>query len=147
VRWEVSFRASPRARELADRHYSRQNIGAAQFAPPGRALVLLAVDGRALWVTSWPFPEYVQHAWAGAWMCSIFRNEGSGRSSELILEAISATRAVFGTPPPMGMVTFIDAGKVRRKRDPGRCFRRAGLTYGRMPEPEMPIGATAEMLL
>jgi hypothetical protein len=26
----------------------------------------------------------------------------------------------------LGMVTFVDTGKVRRKRDPGRCYRRAG---------------------
>lgn len=24
------------------------------------------------------------------------------------------------------MVTFVDASKTKRKRDPGRCFRRAG---------------------
>lgn len=24
------------------------------------------------------------------------------------------------------MVSFVDASKVRRKRDPGRCYRRAG---------------------
>lgn len=26
----------------------------------------------------------------------------------------------------LGMITFVDARKVRRKRDPGRCFRKAG---------------------
>ena len=29
----------------------------------------------------------------------------------------------------MGIVTFVDADKTRRKRDPGRCYRRAGWTH------------------
>lgn len=59
-------------------------------------------------------------------MCSAFRNEGQLLSSHLIRDAVSATRAFFGEPPPLGMVTFVNPGKVRRKRDPGRCFVRAG---------------------
>jgi len=27
------------------------------------------------------------------------------------------------------MVSFVDAGKVRRKRDPGRCYRKAGFNH------------------
>jgi hypothetical protein len=27
------------------------------------------------------------------------------------------------------MVTFVDAEKVRRKRDPGRCYRKAGFRH------------------
>jgi len=94
--------------------------------PPGRKLVLLTAEGNALWGSSWPFAEYVRHAWAGAWLCTIFRNESPHLSSELIREAVAATRAYWGDPPDLGMVTFVDAGKVRHKRDPGRCFLRAG---------------------
>jgi hypothetical protein len=126
VRWCLSYRADPRARVIADRHYNRQHVGAAQFVPPGRCVVLLTDDGKALWVSSWPFAQYVKHAWAGAWMCSCFRNEGAGLSSDLIREAVAATRAVWGEPPPLGFVTFVDAGKVRHKRDPGRCYVKAG---------------------
>lgn len=126
VRWYVSHRFDPWALPLADRHYSRQQPGTPQFVAPGRNLVLLSRDRDALWVTSWPFAEYTKHEWAGAWVCSLFRNESAGLSSELILEAVAATRAHFGDPPALGMVTFVDAGKIRRKRDPGRCFRRAG---------------------
>jgi hypothetical protein len=101
-RWHLSWRADPRARTLADRHYNRQSVGAAQFVPPGRCLVLLTKAADALWITSWPFAAYVQHAWSGAWMCSAFRNESPHRylSSELIREAVAATRAVFAPPPP-----------------------------------------------
>jgi hypothetical protein len=60
-------------------------------------------------------------------VCSAFRNETrTYLSSLLIREAVAATRARFGEPPALGMVTFVDPDKVRRKRDPGRCFLRAG---------------------
>lgn len=111
---------------MADRHYSRQTIGAPQFVPPGRCLVLKTRALDAYWVTSWPFAEYVKHAWAGAWMCSAFRNEGANLSSELIREAVACTRAAYGDAPDLGMVTFVDQSKTRQKRDPGYCFLMAG---------------------
>ncbi len=153
-RWQVSNRADPVGVALADRHYNRQHIGSPQFVPPGRNLCFTLVDGDGVWTTSWPFAEYVKHAWAGAWVNSIFRNESSHLSSELILEAVAATRWTW-EPPELGIVTFVDADKVRRKRDPGRCYRRAGFDHvgytkggllafqllpDSMPEPEMPIG-------
>jgi hypothetical protein len=113
MRWRKSHRADPEARVLADRHYSRQKIGATQFVPPGRCCVFLSDCKRAYWVTSYPFAEYVRHAWAGAWMCTAFRSEGAGVASELIVDAVAATRAHFGEPPPLGMVTFVDRKKVR----------------------------------
>lgn len=156
MRWQESWKADPVARELADRHYSRQSHGHPQFVPPGRALVLRTPEGDAYWVTSWPFAQYTKHEWAGAWICSAFRNESTHLSSELILDAVSATRAHFwrDSVPSQGFVTFVDAGKTRHKRDPGRCFRRAGfrhvgytkdglyalqLTADRMPEPREAI--------
>ena len=47
-------------------------------------------------------------------------------SSGLITQAVSATRHRWPDVPDQGMITFVDAGKVRRKRDPGRCFIKAG---------------------
>lgn len=133
MRWSVSFRNDDAARPLADRHYNRQTIGADGFVPPGRCVVFK--HERALWVTSWPFAEYVKHAWPGAWINSTFRNEGAGLSSDLIREAVAATMHEWPEPPALGMVTFVDASKVRHKRDPGRCyikagFRRVGFTKG-----------------
>lgn len=64
--------------------------------------------GRAFWITSAPLAEWVKHAWAGAWVCSAFRSEGAGTASELIRQAVAATRAHYGAPPALGMVTFID---------------------------------------
>lgn len=129
MRWRLSHRADPSALALADRHYNRQKPGTPQFVPPGRCVVLLTEACDALWISSWPFPEYVKHAWAGAWINSCFRNESPHLSSELILMAISATRDVWPDVPDLGMVTFVDAEKTRRKRDPGRCYRRAGFHH------------------
>ncbi len=99
MRWIATWRSDPGARRLADRHYNRQRVGAREFVPPGRCLVLVTPGYDALWITSWPFAEYVKHAWAGAWTCSAFRNEGSEIASALILDAVAATRAYFGDPP------------------------------------------------
>lgn len=133
MRWCLSHRADPASREIADRHYNRQSIGAIQFVPPGRCLVLRAetATGKALWITSWPFAKYTKHAYAGAWICTAFRNEGAGVASELIGEAIAATRHWFGDPPELGMVTFLNRKhvkpiKVRGEVTYGRTWRLAG---------------------
>lgn len=133
MRWQRTWRADPRAAALADRHYSRKTPGASQFSPPGALLVLITADGAALWVswrTVYPDADWLRDAWC----CSIFRNEAPERylSSELITEAVAATVAAWGPPPAGGTVTTIDARKIRRKRDPGRCFRRAG--FVELPE-------------
>lgn len=159
--WTLSNRFSTRALPLADRHYNRQKPGSPQFVPPGRCVVLVSTCGRAVWTSSFPLAEFTKHEWAGAWINSLFRNEGAGLSSELILAAIAATRAIWGDAPELGMVTFVDAEKVRHKRDPGRCYRRAGfvevgetkvnkllafqLLPARMPPAENPIGYTANL--
>lgn len=155
MNWHISYRVDPRARKIADRHYNRQKIGASQFVSPGRCVVLVTAKG-ALWVTSWPFAEYVKHQWAGAWICSCFRNESQVLSSLLIREAIAATRYIWPDVPELGMVTFVDQTQVRKKRDWGRCYRKAGfvpcgttkgglfalqLTADKMPEPEPPLGS------
>lgn len=157
--WIVSYRADPLARRIADRHYNRQKPGAAQFVPPGRCFVLRTEA--AVWVTSWPFAEYVKHEWAGAWVNSAFRREDGPLASQLIREALAATRWYWPETPvvasavgDVAMVTFVDPSKVKRKRDLGRCYRRAGfveigqtkggllalgIRLSDLPEPEPPI--------
>lgn len=128
MRWRLSHRADPVGAPVADRHYNRQSIGSPQFVPPGRCVVLIAgvPPTSALWVTSWPFAEFTKHAWAGAWINSTFRNEGAGLSSELIREAVAATRHAWPAVPSLGLITFINTEKVRHKRDPGRYYLKAG---------------------
>lgn len=157
--WQLSYSTDPVAREIADRHYNRQKIGSRRFVPPGRCLVLLAVDCSALWVTSWPFAEYVRHAWAGAWVNSCFRNEGDFRSSDMIKDAVAITRWYYGSPHELGMITFINPKMVPPRYGPdgkpfwGYSYRRAKFKHvgytkaglvamqlleARMPEPLMP---------
>ena len=59
-------------------------------------------------------------------VCSAFRNEGDTLSSQLIRQAVAATRWRFPQIPAEGMITFVDRGKVRSKKDPGFCFKKAG---------------------
>lgn len=134
--WSPAHRADPFCCDVADRHYSRQKIGSPQFVPPGRCHVLkrdLGGAKKAVWVTSWPFAEYVKHAWAGAWVNSFFRNEGAGLSSELILSAIADTRRIW-EPPALGIITFVDskkvpATKVRGEKIWGYCYLKAGFEH------------------
>jgi len=127
--WRRSDRADPAAAMLADRHYNRQKPGTPQFVPPGRCLVLLTADRSAVWVTSWPFAEFVQHQWGGAWVNSLFRNESGHRSSDLIRFAVAHTRAEWPSVPDLGMVSFVDASKTEGKEVPGWCYRRAGWSH------------------
>lgn len=91
--------------------------------------VLLTEDADALWVTSWPKPQYVKHAWAGAWMNSMFRNESGYLSSDLIRLAVAHTLALWPNVPDLGMVTFVDAAKTEPKDKPGWCYRKAGFRH------------------
>jgi hypothetical protein len=155
--WWISYRTDPEARVIADRHYNRQKPGTKGFVPPGRCLVL-KIPGEAFWVTSYPFAQYVKHAWAGSWVCSAFRNEGTRLSSELILHALACTRWAARTwenwDEPEGMVTFVNTKKVN-SRNPGFCYKKAGfknvgftkaglvalyMHSVDMPEPEPPLG-------
>jgi len=152
--WHLSHKYDKRALPLADRHYNRRKVGSPQFVPPGRSLVLLTESADALWTTSWPIAEYVRHDWAGAWVNSLFRNESPALASDLIRQAIAATRARWPEVPALGMVSFVDERKVRHKRDPGRCYRKAGfklvgrtrkdkLLVFQMLEPDMPAPCAA----
>lgn len=163
MNWIRAYRNDRAARAIAERHYNRQSPGSPGFAPPGRVLVLLTLGGDALWVTTWP--GFAQHRWLGAWMNNLFRNEGGANrvlSSLLIREAVACSRWLFGEPPALGMVTFIDPDEVRHKRDPGRCYRRAGFiddgeTEGGllalrlppegMPAPARPVDPVGSQLL
>src|SRR3546814_8574211 len=107
MHWTLSNRADPEGVKIADRHYNRQKIGSPQFVPPGRCAVLINTKSPSLWVTSWPFAQYVKHAWAGAWVNSLFRHEGQELASDLILDAVAATRCVWD-PLELRMITFVD---------------------------------------
>lgn len=165
--WRRTTRNCPVGRPLADRHYNRQKIGAPGFVPPGRCLVLVTTDATALWVTSWPFAEYVRHAWPGAWINSCFRREGGSVASDLIRRAVSHTLHRWPEPPALGMVTFVDPKHVppikrRGVTTYGYCYQRAGFEHvgftkgglwawqllpAAMPDPSPPVTEILEMQL
>jgi hypothetical protein len=93
----------------------------------GKTLVLLAtVGGDAVWGAI----ENMDPAGGRRFRCSIFRNESMVLSSVLIREATERTYAYwrrhYGGLPTVPLTTEVDPGRVLRKRDPGRCFIRAG---------------------
>lgn len=114
--WMMTHKGDKRAVALADRHYTRQKPGTPQFCRPGRNVVLLSRDERALWVT-W---SGIRDDGYNAWECTIFRNEGHYLSSHLIVLALGITRHLWGDPPRDGVLTYV--GKHLR----GGCFYAAG---------------------
>ena len=132
--WHVVTRCDVRARVLADRHYSRQTPGARDFLNNGQTLCMVTDDALAVWgvlLNRAPnSPEW-------RWRVAIFRNEpppGEARpviqSSELVREGTDRTytywRHHYGGLPEPPLRTEVDRDKTRRKRDPGRCFIKAG---------------------
>jgi hypothetical protein len=123
--WKEVSKCDAQAREIARPHYSRAKPDSQELGPPGQKIVLVGEDGKALWGSHRPAP------WAGVkrmdgfegHSCFIFRNCGGPLSSLLIKEAVGFTAKRWGVAP---FITYVAMDKVRRKRDPGRCFIRAG---------------------
>lgn len=122
--WQVRTKGNGAAMALFDRHYSRQKPGRGEVGPPGRKLVLVTPCERAMWCSHWPKAELTMDG-LDAWRCSVFRNEGAGLSSELIVAAMSLTAEMWGELPEDGWVTWVDTRKIASP-NPGFCFKQAG---------------------
>ena len=122
--WQVRSKRDPAAMALFDRHYSRQKKGRGEVGPPGWKLVFVTPDEQAMWCTHWPEVAYVMDG-LDAWRCSVFRNEGAGLSSSLILAAMALTEQMWTDRPRDGWVTWVDRTKVPGT-NPGYCFKQAG---------------------
>lgn len=123
----VTTHFDPEMALLADRHYSRRTVGARQFCYSGRKLVLRNAEGTVLWVWMFPDPKYRMDDQVG-YNCTIFRNESTRKSSEIILEAERFAVSKWGSNRAY---TFIDAAKIRSK-NPGCCYKKAGWTSAGM---------------
>jgi hypothetical protein len=123
--WIVTNRASGYGSVLADRHYSRQTVGARQFLPPGQVLVLVTALGDAVFGWHRPKPGIARLDGLDGWCCSIFRNEGAYRSSELILEAEQLLVEIKQVCGPDGLFTYVEPNKLQSS-NPGYCFQMAG---------------------
>lgn len=134
--WTHVTKTDTRARMLADRHYSRQSIGAREIAPPGNSIVLLGANNDALWVSHRPDPlaqlakrradgfDYYDNPY--------FRNESSEIASELIMQALRITAYLWQDYAPAdGFHSFVNPRKVKPTKRRGvelygYCFLKAG---------------------
>lgn len=141
--WDHIPIEDPRGRELADRHYSRQTVGAKGYVGPGERFAFLHEDpqgDRALWAVC----RALDPVGAMQWRNSIFRNESSTRTSSLIAHATLTTylcwQRRYLAIPPEDLTTEIDieatADRRSRSAPPGICYRHAGWEFVR----EVPKG-------
>ncbi len=114
------------ARAIFHRHYSRYVYGdgrkPAKIIGPGEYMLLITQDALALFA----WRKFRSADNQTGINCAIFRNEGTsaGRSSDLIRAAMEL--CLVRWPEENRMYTYVNARKVRHKRDPGRCFLKAG---------------------
>jgi hypothetical protein len=122
-RWQVVKDGDPRVFALASRHYSFRNYRRARrdkrVAGPGEKLVLLTLDARAVCI----WRRFRDASGQQGVCCALFRNEGAGLSSELLLEAEELARRRW--PDASRFYTYVDPAKVR-STNPGYCFQVAG---------------------
>jgi len=110
------------ARALYARHYSyrrrRDGVTPLLFVGPGWKLILLHATGKALLVwrkfRSMDAQEGVN--------CAVFRNEGAGRSSNLLRSGMALAWERW---PGERLYTYVNARKVASP-NPGYCFKCAG---------------------
>lgn len=126
--WLAVNRNDPRAFGLYRRHYSFKKgarwrrRGNTNVTGSGETMVLLTPECDALFIWLHNVVERLDKQ--DGVNCAVFRNEGDVLSSELIREADALAWARW--PTYARHFTYVDPGEVRRKRDPGRCFRKAG---------------------
>lgn len=123
--WHEVSKCDKDACNFARPHYSRAKPDSKELGPPGQKIVFMGSDGKALWGSHRPAP------WAGigrmdgfeGHSCFIFRNDGGPLSSLIIRQAVGLTACKWGIAP---FITYVAIEKVKHKRDPGRCFIKAG---------------------
>jgi hypothetical protein len=110
-------------RAIFDQHYSRRHYADGRknliYVGPGEKMVLITPDALALFI--WRKFRSLDHQQGVN--CAVFRNEGPTLSSSLIKAAVEIARERW---PNERFYTYINCNKIRHKRDPGRCFLRAG---------------------
>lgn len=122
------------AADLFRRHYT-YNLKRAQISffwqrnrnynlivGPGEKLLLVTLCQKALfvWRKFRPMNDQI------GINCAVFRNEGAGLSSDLIR---LADDMAWERWPGERLYTYVDPKNTRHKRDPGRCFLKAGWNH------------------
>lgn len=123
--WREVSKCDRFAISFAAPHYSIAKPLSAELGPPGQKIVLFGEDCRALWGSHRPAPWAKLKRMDGfkGHSCFIFRNDGGPQSSGIIREAVAITAMEWNLAP---FITYVAIDKVKRKRDPGRCFIKAG---------------------
>lgn len=124
--WLRVSKRDPRAVGLYKRHYSSKKNGktsrellAAGIVSPGESVTLLLFDGSALFVWN---KQKGRRDGQGGVNCAVFRNEGSERSSDLILEAEAIAWEKW---PGERLFSYVNPGEIG-SHNPGYCFKLAG---------------------
>lgn len=124
--WVESKDGDDTARSIFDGHYSRRKYRDGRkpllFVGPGEKMVLVTPDALALFV----WRKFISDDGQQGINCAVFRNEGQTLSSYLIR---AAEALAWERWPGERLYTYVDPRKTRHKRDPGRCFLRAGWTH------------------
>lgn len=110
------------ARAIFDRHYSRYKYKNGResklFVGPGQKLVLLWPDATALFV----WRKFISDNNQSGVNCAVFRNEGAGKSSDLIIAAESIADKRW---PNERHYTYVAPTKIKSE-NPVYCFKMAG---------------------
>ena len=122
VVWLPVHDGDARALGLYRRHYShkryRSRLRLRQFVGPGERIVLLTPTGDALFV----WRRFIDYSGQQGVNCSIFRNESSRLSSDLILSAEPFAEAWW---PGERLYTYVNPRRIA-STNPGYCFKVAG---------------------
>jgi hypothetical protein len=114
-----------RALDLFSRHYSRHKYRdgrqSKRFVGPGERIVLLTHCAKALLV--WKKFRSMDNQTGIS--CSIFRNESSVLSSQLIIEA---EKLAWRKWPDERLYTYVNPTKIKSS-NPGCCFKMAGWKF------------------
>jgi hypothetical protein len=134
--WKHAWHKDVHGRQLADRHYSRKTVGAAEYMPPGYKIVLMGEDNTAVWGIQRNSIRsgVLRRDGFECWDNTIFRKENDLLASDLIREAIAICLGFWPQIPRDGLHTFIDPLKVkptmvRGVKTWGRCYTKSGFEY------------------
>lgn len=120
--WVVERDGDAAGLALYRRHYSARRYRDGRkprlFVGPGEKMVLVSLDRAALFV--WVKARRMRPE--SGINCSVFRNEGSQRSSDLIREACELA---WNRWPGERLYTYVNSRKIR-STNPGFCFLAAG---------------------
>lgn len=119
--WYVTRDCDREASALYRRHYSCQNAAPKHsgFIGPGEKIVLISAEASALFV--WRREKVRRDGQTGI-NCTVFRNESSILSSDLICEAMTVA---WDRWPGQRLFTFVNPRAIK-SRNPGYCFLMAG---------------------